>query len=241
MPIQTINIGYLANDGTGDDLREAFIKVNENFTELEAIVNNTVTVEGENVGTGIGLFKGKLVSNLQFKTLIDGFGIDITESGNEITVTGDPGVEEILVLSDNGSIVLGKGKQLLPIQNGKNINTRVDVPPTGASKLIFDVVGDGLVNLDKAPKLGGNLHGNNKELMDLYKVTSHSFHGELFGNVHGIDVRDLESSLLGFDFGTTDNNMPSLTAFLATFSDVDMGTYTAPTGAVIDGGLIRNY
>ena len=26
-----INIGTLANDGTGDDLREAFIKVNNNF------------------------------------------------------------------------------------------------------------------------------------------------------------------------------------------------------------------
>ncbi len=30
----TINIGTLANDGTGDDLREAFIKVNNNFNEL---------------------------------------------------------------------------------------------------------------------------------------------------------------------------------------------------------------
>ena len=34
MAIQTINIGNIANDGTGDDLREAFIKVNNNFTEL---------------------------------------------------------------------------------------------------------------------------------------------------------------------------------------------------------------
>ena len=31
MAIQTINVGNLANDGTGDDLREAFIKVNQNF------------------------------------------------------------------------------------------------------------------------------------------------------------------------------------------------------------------
>ena len=29
MTIQTINIGALANDGTGDDLRAAFLKVNE--------------------------------------------------------------------------------------------------------------------------------------------------------------------------------------------------------------------
>ena len=31
MAIQTINVGAIANDGSGDDLREAFIKVNLNF------------------------------------------------------------------------------------------------------------------------------------------------------------------------------------------------------------------
>ena len=37
MAVQTINIGNAANDGTGDDLREAFIKVNNNFADLEAV------------------------------------------------------------------------------------------------------------------------------------------------------------------------------------------------------------
>lgn len=34
MPKQTINIGTTANDRTGDKLRVAFDKVNDNFTEL---------------------------------------------------------------------------------------------------------------------------------------------------------------------------------------------------------------
>jgi len=34
MAKQTINIGSAANDGTGDPLRTAFTKTNENFTEL---------------------------------------------------------------------------------------------------------------------------------------------------------------------------------------------------------------
>jgi hypothetical protein len=34
MAKQTINIGTTANDGTGDQLRSAFDKVNDNFTEL---------------------------------------------------------------------------------------------------------------------------------------------------------------------------------------------------------------
>jgi len=37
MAITRINVGTLANDGTGDDLRQAFVKVNNNFDELEQI------------------------------------------------------------------------------------------------------------------------------------------------------------------------------------------------------------
>ncbi len=44
MAIQTINLGTYANDGTGDDLRTAFQKVNANLVELYS------TVYGANVG-----------------------------------------------------------------------------------------------------------------------------------------------------------------------------------------------
>ena len=49
MAQQTINIGSVANDGTGDPLRNAFAKVNENFTELysdDAGDVNSVTGSG---------------------------------------------------------------------------------------------------------------------------------------------------------------------------------------------------
>ena len=36
MARQTINIGTNANDGTGDPLRTAFDKINDNFSELYA-------------------------------------------------------------------------------------------------------------------------------------------------------------------------------------------------------------
>jgi len=41
MTIETINIGNAANDGTGDDLREAFIKVNQNFQDIDARTEQT--------------------------------------------------------------------------------------------------------------------------------------------------------------------------------------------------------
>jgi hypothetical protein len=68
MPIQRIEIGGYANDGTGDDLRTAFTKVNSNFNLLFAEANVT---NGVNLGGGVPLLFDKNPSTLalEFKTL----------------------------------------------------------------------------------------------------------------------------------------------------------------------------
>ena len=50
MAIQSINIGSIANDGTGDDLREAFNKVNANFTDLDSKLSVAEGSDAENLG-----------------------------------------------------------------------------------------------------------------------------------------------------------------------------------------------
>jgi hypothetical protein len=76
MTVQTINLGSYANDGTGDDLRTAFQKVNANF----ALLDNEITVgNAVNLGTGTGLFAEKDGTNLNFKSL--------TSTGNTVTFT----------------------------------------------------------------------------------------------------------------------------------------------------------
>lgn len=61
--IQTINIGSVANDGTGDTIRNAFDKVNDNFIEVSkglyaqtALGNNITSSSGEAslIGAGVG-------------------------------------------------------------------------------------------------------------------------------------------------------------------------------------------
>lgn len=61
--IQTINIGSVANDGTGDTIRNAFDKVNDNFLEVSkglyaqtALGNNVTSSSGEAslIGAGVG-------------------------------------------------------------------------------------------------------------------------------------------------------------------------------------------
>jgi hypothetical protein len=87
MALETINIGKYANDGTGDDLRTAFTKVNSNFTSIGI---ETVS----NVGTGVGLFAGKNDLNLTFKTLtsIDGTVI-LTSSAQSIDLHSNTKLE----------------------------------------------------------------------------------------------------------------------------------------------------
>jgi hypothetical protein len=66
--VQQINLGSYPNDGTGDDLRTAFEKVNSNFNLLFSESNVTT---GINLGGGTGILyqKNSSTLNLEFKTL----------------------------------------------------------------------------------------------------------------------------------------------------------------------------
>ena len=45
MAIQTINIGNAANDGTGDNLRAANIKINDNTNEIYSALGNGTNLQ----------------------------------------------------------------------------------------------------------------------------------------------------------------------------------------------------
>jgi hypothetical protein len=74
--IQPIIVGTYANDGTGDDLRTAFQKVNANFSLLSTEVGIANAV---NLGTGVGIWADKNLTNLEFKSL--------TSTGNTVAIT----------------------------------------------------------------------------------------------------------------------------------------------------------
>ena len=102
MAIQTINIGTVANDGTGDDLREAFVKVNANFAELAA--RNPEATTGANLGaSGEGVFAQLNGAEMQFKKLIGGGNVTLSSDGNAITINSVGGLQTLNVETDNGS------------------------------------------------------------------------------------------------------------------------------------------
>lgn len=84
MTLQTINLGTYANDGTGDDLRTAFTKVNANFA---AIAGEVGVTNAANVGTGTGLFSALNSTTLDFKSLTSTGGtVEITSTGTTVNL-----------------------------------------------------------------------------------------------------------------------------------------------------------
>jgi hypothetical protein len=101
MAIQTINIGNLVNDGLGDDLRTAFRKVNQNFTELNA----SLTVTASNIGTiGEGIFKQKTGANLEFKNLIPGTKITLDSGADFVRINSSQPDAFTSITTNSGAI-----------------------------------------------------------------------------------------------------------------------------------------
>ena len=103
MAVQMINVGRLANDGTGDDLREAFIKINQNFQLFDFIDNP----QGKNLGTaGAEVFAQVEEGEFQFRRLVPGQNIEINQFDNTIEINGLPAPStNFLVVGDNSNTI----------------------------------------------------------------------------------------------------------------------------------------
>lgn len=74
MAKQTVNIGTIPNDGTGDVLRTAFDKLNDNFDEVYAFTGGAQYVDGTyTVGSPLSITSGSRVKiTCDNNTIIDG-------------------------------------------------------------------------------------------------------------------------------------------------------------------------
>lgn len=222
MSFKKIDVGNLPNDGTGDDLREAFVKINENFefadTKFESFV-----VKGENLGdVGEGVYAGQSDEILQFKRIQPGKNVSLSSNPNSITIDASGGLENILVLSDNGSLTVNNNNYLA-IKGDKGIKTRVS-----GNNVFLDLENKGIVERDENPKLSASLRANNKNIQNAGTVSAEQFIGNLNGLVNGIDINEIyqyfeENS---FDFGGITNNYKNAIEFIIGEFDFDMGNIT---------------
>ena len=83
MAKQTVNIGTSANDRTGDNLRTAFNKINENFSELYTALG---LAEDANLNLGAFEFDGSVMTTTDSTDITVAQNVRITSN---LTVDGD--------------------------------------------------------------------------------------------------------------------------------------------------------
>ena len=115
MTQQIINVGTVANDGQGDSLRTAFIKSNDNFTELytSAITIPTIVSGNSNVFVN---------ANANVTIGVRGVANVMVVSSNLVTITGDLAVTGNASLTGN---IVGDA-----IYNG---TTSIQIPSPGGN------------------------------------------------------------------------------------------------------------
>ena len=256
--IQTINLGSYANDGSGDDLRTAFKKVNENFAllgtdipiaEASNLGTNTITVNRflTKTGSAPGPFLVTLVIATQSvippinryyyvtghrNALYNGHWFCTASSGTSVTLRypTDPGVFDT---PDGTTVSLAIG-----LFKNKNINIAEFKSLTSSDNSVqiisttntIDIKsGAGVIN-DTAPVLGGNLDISGHRVIDTVGT------GNIEANVYGIrvDVLDamfslmLQTNSFTIDMGI----MPNINTV-----NLDMGFISAGMGPLVNNTL----
>lgn len=247
MAVQLINIGNVANDGTGDDLREAFIKANANFEELD--LRNDEKTSASNLGdTGEGLFVRRNVYDLEFKKISAGANVTLTADDNKIVIaTPDIGVTDVTITADTGNVVLDDSAALT-ISGGADISTTIvggvlTVAYTGVTDLVSDL----------SPQLSADLDAQANNLLNVGTITTTGINGPVTGNVtgdltgnvtgdltglvHGIDIRTIAGDDQA-DFGAINPVIENLLQYVIINTDIDWGSFTTPNSGIFDLGAI---
>lgn len=142
MPISTqtfltINVGTTANDGTGDDLRTAFIKVNDNYQYMGNTGFNAANIAATGItATSLSVSGGLTNAGAQIET-----GYQQLKPTANIAITGNLNVNRIL-LHPTGTVISFGANVTLP-------NTQVDGTVVSISSNVT------IANLDVRPAWNG--------------------------------------------------------------------------------------
>ena len=225
MAVQLINIGNIANDGTGDDLREAFIKTNANFEELDLRDDEKTTAT--NLGdSGQGLFVQRLNYDLQFKKIVGGAGLTLSATDDNITINNNK-VYDLTQTAVSGDDYVTKQYDFedARILYNNVYDTLADLPNASTYHGLFAHVhstggayyshGGAWIELalksdipeisdDTTPQLGGDLDGGGYDITNVNDIT---INGNFFGGTTGTHTGEVIGEVTGDVTGNLDGNV----------------------------------
>ena len=225
MAQQTINVGATANDGTGDGLRTAYIKCNDNFQELynttitpTVIPNGTSNVSvANNANVTISIAGSANVVNFAGSVSEFTGNISVTKDiaiANSLTVTQDVTIGDQLVI--NGSF----GSNVLPDTN----NTRT----LGNATLRFASMNTVLVNATGNVTTTANISGGNIITTGSHVTT---------GNVTGGNL--ITTGQVVSTGNVTGGNLITAGQVVATGNVTGLNLVTTGAGNVITAGFFK--
>jgi len=223
--LQNINVGNIANDGSGDDLREAFIKVNNNLLYLENATLEPL-VEGNNLGgSGEGIYASKDPNTLNFKELIGGNNVSLSSNNDSITINSEGGISDILIMVDDGHVTLDNSGDSVPqldLFGGSLINTRPVMP----NRIFIDLEDRGILAYDQEPALSSSLEANSKNINNAGTITADLFQGPIRGTVYDVDIRNINEYFdNNWEFGAiVPKQITSYIEYLTLTTDLDLGS-----------------
>ena len=243
MAIQNINVGNSANDGTGDDLREAFIKINQNFQELDLVALQSAANLGS---SGARVYANTVDNVFNFRRLVAGPNVTLQEFDNTIVIDTVFPTGNFVITGDAGSLIAGPGLNY-NIYGASGIVVGVDEN----TKTI--TINGALVN-ETTPALGGNLNANNRQITNVNYISTLSIVTPSVVATK-VTLTDIQSSEIGsetvnyynslgqyiesFDFGefsSTTNN--SILDWVINQVGVDFGSFVSSTPGTVDLGTI---
>ena len=253
-----VRIGLVANDGTGDDLRTAFDKVNNGLLYLGNRLGTDPS--GANLGsTGESVFKevvdfqyrfrkidadGNLhvrlvgdVITLEFKpnSPVNFYGNNITNAG-AVTATSFTGP---LTGNVTGTVSGNAGS----VTNG--VYTTGDQTIGGAKTFSSTITGNVSGN---AGSVTNGVYTTGNQTIDGFKTFTQPITGLLSGNVTGlirspnqtayVDVSNLERRINTFDYGVINPVFVDPISYYLYAVGTDMGTFNNPSDFGINAGTI---
>jgi hypothetical protein len=230
MTISTINVGNAANDGTGDDLREAFIKINQNFQLLDGIAEQV----GSNLGSsGAEVYSNTANNTLYFRRLVAGNNIQLTQLDNTIVFDNTMPESRFTIVTNSGSMISGAG-----------INYNIlgaDAITVSANENTKTITITGSLLQDTTPELGGNLVGNNRNITGINALTATTVNATnlLLTNIGGVNYQErLGRYITSFDLGELNQPVESILDWVILQTGVDFGTIATPSVGDVDFGSI---
>ena len=170
---QVVNLGRNANDGTGDNIRAAFTKVNYTFANIQTFLLTTTNFTSANVYQNLYAFSGNIPTLISSNIVVTGASA-ITANTGALQVNGGSSL--------NGNVYIPAGSTLYvggsPVATSAATFTGGNVPGT----VVFQNAGDstspttGAVVISGGLGIGANVY-TAKNITAVGSITGASFTG----------------------------------------------------------------